>query len=41
MTNDRPPPLLPPLTVKTAFDYLLIAASIAVAIAVVYIRVLG
>jgi hypothetical protein len=41
MTNDRPPPLLPPLTAKTAIDYVLIAASIAVAIAVVYVRVLA
>jgi hypothetical protein len=39
MTNDRPP-LLPPLTARTAIDYVLIAASIAVAIAVVYVRVL-
>jgi hypothetical protein len=40
MTNNQPP-LLPPLTARTAIDYLLITASIAVAIAVVYIRVLG
>lgn len=40
MTNDRPP-LLPPLTARTAMDYLLIAASVAVAIAVVYIRVMA
>ena len=40
MTNTRPS-LLPPFTAATAIDYLLIAASIAVAIAVVYIRVIG
>ena len=40
MTNTRPS-LLPPFTTATAIDYLLIAASIAVAIAVVYIRVIG
>jgi len=40
MTNNRPT-LLPPLTAKTAIDYMLIAANFAVAIAVVYIRVLG
>jgi hypothetical protein len=40
MTNTRPP-LLPPFSVSTAIDYLLIAASIVVAIAVVYVRVLG
>jgi hypothetical protein len=40
MTNQRPP-LLPPFTVKTAFDYLLIAASLAVGLSVVYIRLIG
>jgi hypothetical protein len=40
MTNDRPP-LLPPLTARTAIDYVLIAASVAVAIAVVYVRVVA
>jgi len=39
MTNHRPP-LLPPFTVKTAFDYLLIAASVAVGLAVL-IRLIG
>ena len=37
MTNHRPP-LLPPFSVKTAFDYTLIVASIAIGIAVIYIR---
>jgi hypothetical protein len=40
MTNTRPP-LLPPFSVKTAVDYLLIAASIAVGVAVIYVRVLA
>jgi hypothetical protein len=39
MTHHRPP-LLPPFTVKTAFDYLLIAASLAVGLAVL-VRLLG
>jgi hypothetical protein len=41
MTNDRPPPLLPPLSARTAIDYVLIVASIAIAIGVVYVRVLA
>ena len=40
MTNNRPP-LLPPFSVKTAFDYLLIAASLAIGLAVLYVRLLG
>ena len=40
MTNNRPP-LLPPFSVKTAFDYLLIAASLGVGLAVVFIRLVG
>jgi hypothetical protein len=39
MTNNRPP-LLPPFTVKTAFDYLLIVASFATGLAVL-VRLLG
>lgn len=37
MTNDRPP-LFPPFSIKTAFDYLFIAASIGIGIAVIYVR---
>lgn len=40
MTNNRPP-LLPPFTVKTAFDYLLIAASLTVGVAVIFVRLFG
>jgi hypothetical protein len=40
MTNTRPP-LLPPFSASTAIDYLLIVASIAVAVAVIWIRVLA
>jgi hypothetical protein len=40
MTNTRPP-LLPPFSASTAIDYLLIVSSIAVAIAVIFIRVLA
>jgi hypothetical protein len=40
MTNTRPP-LLPPFSASTAIDYLLIFASIAVAVGVIYIRVLA
>ena len=40
MTNSRPS-LLPPFTAATAVDYLFIAVSIVVAIAVVYVRVLA
>jgi hypothetical protein len=40
MTNTRPP-LLPPFSASTAIDYVLIVASIAVAIAVVVVRVLA
>ena len=40
MMNNRPP-LLPPFTVKTAFDYVLIAASLAVGLAVIYLRLIA
>ncbi|MDQ8727935.1 hypothetical protein [Bradyrhizobium sp. LHD-71] len=40
MTNARPP-LLPPLSARTAVDYVLIAANIAVAIAVIYVRLVA
>lgn len=40
MTKTKPT-LLPPLSASTVFDYLLIAASLAVGVAVIYVRLLA
>jgi hypothetical protein len=40
MTKTKPS-LLPPLSTSTALDYLLIVTSIAVGIAVIYVRLLA
>jgi hypothetical protein len=40
MTKPKPS-LLPPLSTSTMFDYLLIVASIAIGVAVAYVRLLG
>jgi len=37
MRNHRPP-LLPTLSAKTAFDYMLAAAGLAIGLAVIYVR---